>query len=75
MVLLCYAVIGVVVGALVWRDTRGTWRAGRLYPHIARCVLVTFCAAVLWPRTLLVAVAAERGVAGELLGQYSPSRR
>jgi hypothetical protein len=39
-----YVGVAVGVGAVVWSRTRGTWAAGKLSSHVARCVVLTIVA-------------------------------
>ncbi|RBM18643.1 hypothetical protein DI005_18280 [Prauserella sp. PE36] len=52
-----YVGAAVGIGAVVWGHTRGTWSAGKLSSHVARCVLLTVVAGAVWPAAVLVAVA------------------
>ena len=44
-----YVGVDVGVGAVVWSRTRGTWAAGKLRSHVARCVVLTIVVGASWP--------------------------
>jgi hypothetical protein len=70
-----YVGVAVRVGAVVWSRTRGTWAAGRLSSHVARCVVLTILAGALWPAAVLFAAAYEVPAAREVIDRlvFGPS--
>ncbi|ONI71179.1 hypothetical protein ALI144C_52675 [Actinosynnema sp. ALI-1.44] len=62
-----YIGVAVGIGAVVWSRTRGTWSAGKLSSHIARCVVLTVVLGVLWPASVLIAFAYEFPAAREVI--------
>jgi hypothetical protein len=58
------------VGAVVWSRSRGSWSAGKLSSHVARCVLLTVAAGALWPAAVLVAVAHQYPAAREAIDRF-----
>ncbi|MBP2474802.1 hypothetical protein JOF53_003674 [Crossiella equi] len=70
-----YVGVAVGVGAVVWSRTRGTWAAGKLSSHVARCVVLTIVAGALWPEAVLLAAAYEVPAVREVIDRlvFGPS--
>ncbi|MFD5089205.1 hypothetical protein ACFWMR_01295 [Amycolatopsis thailandensis] len=70
-----YVGVAVGVGAVVWSRTRGTWAAGKLSSHVARCVVLTIVAGASWPAAVLFAAAYELPAAREVVDRlvFGPS--
>ncbi|EHR48461.1 hypothetical protein SacmaDRAFT_0146 [Saccharomonospora marina XMU15] len=62
-----YVGVAVGVSAVVWSRTRGTWVAGKLSSHVARCVVLTVVAGASWPAAVLLAAAYELPAVGEVI--------